>query len=313
MYFDFEDYRPEAPRIPQAISIREAVLVSVILHLLGLVAYLVMPRQWFDRPETQLAEVIPQTPDERQPMRFVEVVPFVDRSAPPERPADASDMDRRSATRERPPDATNSQPFLQGSTPELIQGGPPTPPAPPSPPPAPPAPPAAQVEAPPAKPAEQGFIPVPQEAARERPAQTTNLRESLSNLQQYLRQENLDNARGGQTDVSADIQFDSKGVEFGPWLLRFKRQVERNWLVPQVLATHRRYEQVVVRFIVHRNGFISNVEVLRTASIPALTTAVVNSLRLSNPTAVLPPEYPEDQMPIVATFHYNYDSRPDRP
>jgi len=38
MYFDFEDYRPDTPRIPTAISIREAVLVSVVVHLLAVIA-----------------------------------------------------------------------------------------------------------------------------------------------------------------------------------------------------------------------------------------------------------------------------------
>ncbi len=62
---------------------------------------------------------------------------------------------------------------------------------------------------------------------------------------------------------------------------------------------------MVIRFVVQRNGYITDLQVLQPASIPALTTAAVNSLRLSNPTAPLPPEYPRDQMDIVVTYHYN--------
>ena len=49
--------------------------------------------------------------------------------------------------------------------------------------------------------------------------------------------------------------------------------------------------------------------VLQPASIPALTNAAVNALRLSNPTVALPPEYPADRMQIVVTFFYNEDPR----
>lgn len=310
MYFDLYDNRPETPRIPQAVSIREAVLVSVIVHLLVVIAYLVLPEEWFERDETavqQLAEL--QPPDER-PLRFIEVLPALDRMTPPERPADASDMDRRSATQERPPNAENPAPFMQGNTPEMIQGAPPAPPAdpePPSPPPSPrPAPPQPETrDASALPPADEGFASLPPEPAPRAVEQTASLRESIGNLQRYFRQENFDNQRGGDTQPSADIQFDSMGVNFGPWLLRFKHQVERNWLVPQILMTHRRPERVVIRFVVQRNGYITNLQVLQSASIPALTTAAVNSLRLSNPTAPLPSEYPREQMEIVVTYHYN--------
>jgi TonB family protein len=309
MYFDFEDYRPDPPRIPTAISIREAVLVSVIAHLIVVIAYLLVPDEWFERDVAVVAEAAPMVPPDQRPLRFVEVVPFVDRSEPPEQPSDLSDMDRRSATQERAPNPDNPLPFMQGNTPEFVQGGPPVEPPgpPPAPAPRPPAPPEV-ADASPLPPADRGFATLPPQPLPEAPAQTArSLGDSLRNLQQYLRQENFDNQRGGDTRQSADIQFDSMGVDFGPWLLRFKHQVERNWLVPAVAMSFE--GRVVVRFVVHRNGYITDLEVLQPASVPALTNAAVNALRLSNPTAQLPLEYPQDRMPIIATFRYNEDPR----
>jgi TonB family protein len=123
------------------------------------------------------------------------------------------------------------------------------------------------------------------------------------NLDQYLRNENFDNRRGGQVEQSADIQFDSMGVDFGPWLRRFKAQVESNWLVPPAIETFR--GRVVVRFGVMRNGTIVNLQVLQPGPIPALTTSALSALKLSNPTARLPPEYPVEPAIITVTFHYN--------
>ena len=42
MYFDFEDYRPDTPRISTAISVREAVLLSIVAHLLVVIGYLLL-------------------------------------------------------------------------------------------------------------------------------------------------------------------------------------------------------------------------------------------------------------------------------
>jgi TonB family protein len=305
MYFDFEDYRPDTPRIPTAISVREAVLVSVIVHLAVVIAYLIVPERWFEREEV-LAEATPLVePDAEPPLRFVEVMPLLDRPEQPVRPADQSDMDRRSATQERPPDAIDPLPFMEGNTPEMVPGGPRG--APPAPPPAPPAPPQV-ADASPLPPSDRGFASLPPQPSPEAaPPRTRSLGDSLRNLQQYLHQENFNNPRGGNTEQSADIQFDSMGIDFGPWLRRFKNQVERNWLVPQAAMSFR--GRVVIRFNVHRNGYITDLQVLQPASIPALTNAALNALRLSNPTAALPPEYPADKVLFTVTFYYNEDPR----
>jgi TonB family protein len=308
MYFDLEDYRPDPPRIPTAISRREAVLVSIIAHLLLVIAYFVVPDEWFRleaETEQVMAELEPS--DQAPPLRFVEVLPLVDRSAPPEVLADLSDMDRRSATHEQPADAREPGPFMRGTTPEPFEGGPPAPP------PASPVPAAAQPNEVDRQSdsavmtlAERGLLDPPPAGRPADAPPATNLSESLRNLPQFLAEGRYDNPEGGNTQQSADIQFDSMGVDFGSWLLRFKRQVERNWISPPIVLTHRQHERVVIRFVVMRNGFISDVGVLQPASIPALTNAAVSALRLSSPTTPLPPEYPRDQMEIVATFHYNF-------
>jgi TonB family protein len=304
MFLDFQDYRPDTPRIPTAISVREAVLISLVVHLLVVIAYLLMPERFFE--EAVPVEVVQQQP-ESPPLRFVEVLPQNDMIAPPIRPADQSDQDRRSATRERPPDAIDPSPAMRGNTPEMVQGGPPAAP-PPSPPPA-PQPTEQMADASRLPPSDMGFAeapPAPADPVAARPS-SRPLSESLRDLQQYFRQENFDNPRGGNTEQSADIQFDSMGIDFGPWLRRFKNQVERNWLVPAAAMTTR--TRVVIRFNVLRNGVITDLEVLQPASIPALTNAALNSLRLSNPTAALPPEYPADKVLFTVTFYYNLDPR----
>jgi TonB family protein len=130
-----------------------------------------------------------------------------------------------------------------------------------------------------------------------------NAGRAFQNLEQYLRDDNFENSRGGETEQSADIQFDSMGVDFGPWLRRFKNQVERNWIVPPAVQSFR--GRVVIRFGVMRNGTIVGLTVLQPGPIPALTSSALNALKLSNPTAQLPMEYPVEPAVITVTFHYN--------
>jgi TonB family protein len=309
MYLDFEDLRPETPRVPSAISVREGVLLSLVFHLALLLAIVLFPKLFFQSSAVPVTPV----PMNQPPLRFVDVLPLNDKSLPPIVKANPSDMDRRSATRERAPNPDNTMPFSRGNTSRLVEGGPKVPP--PQPPAAAPTPPSPAVQpSPPAAPpsadaaASQMTVPATPPSPPIAPRQASRgLADSLRNLQQYLRNENYDNIRGGNADQSADIQFDSMGVDFGPWLRRFKNQVERNWIVPTAAMTYR--GRVVIQFNVLRNGTIIDLNVVQPAGYPSLTSSALNALKLSNPTSALPPEYPAERVFFTVTFHYNEEPR----
>lgn len=291
MYLDFDDHRPETPSVPPVISRREGVLLSLVLHLSLTIVYLVTPKGFFER------ELVPVVP-ERAPqdnVQFVMMEPLMERSVPPPPRAEASDLDRRAATIERPPNPETAAPFSRGNTPDKVVGAPPAEPpggdrgtatTPPDSTPPPPDAPAL----------------LPQETPSTRAA-GEGLAKSLRNLQQYLQQDNFSNDRGGQAEQDAQISFDSKGVDFGWWLRRFVAQVKSNWFIPQAaMITPGR---VVITFNVHRNGFMSDIELLKSSGHRALDQAAMNALRTSSPTVPLPPEYPDDKAFFTVTFLYN--------
>ena len=302
MYLDFEDYRPETPRITSPISIREGVLLSLVVHLLFVILLLVAPDALFSPAPAETAALL--QPENREPLRFIEVIPLEERPAPPRLPADQSDLDRRSATIERAPVPENVRPFSRGNTPETVVGGPTEPsvaagaptPSPPSEAEAAPEPPLPEV-------GDDGLsIPVERPSAPASPP-PGSLGNAFQNLEQYLSDENYENSGGGLTEQGADIQFDSKGIDFGPWLRRFKNQVERNWIVPPAAMSLR--GRVVIQFYVLRNGTIVDLQVLQPGPVPALTSSALNALKLSNPTAELPREFPDERVLFTVTFHYN--------
>src|SRR5262245_12840 len=115
MYFDFEDYRPDIAPVGRAISWREGILISIIVHLVMVVFLLLAPRLF---PESSAAAAARAALLQRlaQAPRFVFVQPRVDPTAPKPPPqADNSDKDRMARSPERAPKPTNPLPYSRGN------------------------------------------------------------------------------------------------------------------------------------------------------------------------------------------------------
>ena len=310
MYFDFEDHRPDTPTIARGMSSREMILITINLHLVFFVIVLLGPKLPFiraieERRQQAQAELKRALEERQKSARFVFVQPKLDMKAltPPKRP-ELSDMDRKARTVERPRNPVNDMPFSRGNSPERMEATAPTPatrspePAPESPAPAGP---------------ESGALTLPDIAAasQAKPAQTTQPRSStgiiadaIRNVQKYTQKETFDNmGGGGLQDVAPSIQFDTKGVEFGPWLRRFIAQIRRNWFIPYAAMTMRGH--VVVTFYVHKDGRITDIAILRPSDVDAFTHSGRNAIAASNPTIPLPPEYPDDKAFFTVTFYFN--------
>ena len=207
MLFDLDDLRPAAPRVPAAISRREGVLLSLVAH--GATALLIIFPPFHGAALAKPTVVLTEPA-----VTFVQMSPRIDRTAMAVRPPEASDRDRRSTTPERPKTADNPMPFSRGETAEKTQGAPDEKPAR-----------SETTVAPPIERTAEAPAPAPTPSA-------ADLSGALRDLQRYLKDQNFDNRRGGLTDQEPDIQFDAKGVEFGPWIRRFIAQLKRNWLIP---------------------------------------------------------------------------------
>jgi TonB family protein len=312
MYIDFEDYRPETPRVEAALSAREGVLVSIIVHLLLFITVMFLPDISSNSANSPLAQQMAQNADQQSPT-FVFMEPLKDISKPQPKPnVDASDQDRVASSIERAPDPKNALPFARGNTPDRVEAAP-TPPADRS------------DQAANAAPGRQDQ-PSEGEVAANDPARSPLrlpsatsgptpplsiggrtgangvLGDAIRNLQRYTQQQTFDNPQGSG-DGQGTIQFDSKGVEFGPWLRRFVAQVKRNWFIPSAAMMMKGH--VVITFNVHKDGAITDIDIKGSSGIEAFDRAAANALAGSNPTQPLPPEYPADQAFFTVTFLYN--------
>ena len=309
IHFDFDDRYQDELVVGNAISRREGVFWSVIFHALVILAVLLGPSiPWFqptpEELEAQRQERLKALEEARRQNRFVFVQPRVDMPAlrPPPR-AELSDQDRQAKAPERAQAPANPLPFSRGDSPERTdtaelenKRGPETPVPPDT---TPPQPEPEEQVARALPPADLGVQRSPQLS---RPAPGV-LGDALRNLQRYVQNQTFRNPQGGVNDPGSDIQFDTKGVEFGPWVRRFVAQVRRNWFIPSAAMSFR--GRVVIQFNIHKNGRITDVVVAQPSNIEAFNRAAFNAIVGSDPTEPLPPEYPDPMMFITVTFYYN--------
>ncbi len=318
IHFDFDDRYQDELIVGHAISRRDAVMLSVVFHGALALFFMFGPevpvlRELFERSPEELQalqERAPRPPEENR--TFVFVQPRVDLEAPrpPERGED-SDKDRVAQAPERAENPTNSLPFSRGNTRERVEAaemerarGPESP--------APPAPGEVAEAVPPSSvkpplerlpPSQSGRLTLPREETREARAGSGALGEALRNLQRYVQEGNFDNQGGEGGQFGPFIQFDTKGVEFGPWVRRFVAQVKRNWFIPYAAETMRGH--VVLQFNVHKDGRITDIAVVGPSGVDAFNNAAFNAILTSNPTAPLPEEYPSDRAFFTVTCFYN--------
>ncbi|MBI4888158.1 MAG: TonB C-terminal domain-containing protein [Acidobacteria bacterium] len=303
IHFDLDERYEDEAVVGSAISRRDGVLLSVIFHGLVAAAFIIGPQLSIFQPSPEeLAQRQAEIERQREAAsrRFVFVQPQVDlKSLEPPPRAELSDENRRAQDPVIARAPENPLPFSRGNTSERVE--------------------AAEAErargpdqnAPPQPEPESQLARVlpPSDSGLQRPSERPvpriggSLGEALRNLQQYVQNETFDNPQGGNDRPGATIQFDTKGVEFGPWLRRFIAQVRRNWFIPQaamVMSGH-----VILQFNIHRSGEISDIAIVQPSLIDAFTRAAYGAIYSSNPTAPLPPEYPSDKALFTVTFYYN--------
>jgi TonB family protein len=302
IHFDLDDRYQDENVVGSAISRRDGVTLSVLFHGLLAAALIVGPQLPIFKLSPEELErrraLLERMREATEQRRFVFVQPRVD--LPAEQPRERFELSDENRLAQAPLVARipeNPLPFSSGNSSERVEeelaerarGAE----APPQPEPEPEA-------ARPLPPSDSGFRRPPE---AQPPRAAGSLGEALRNLQRYVQNETFNNPQGGNDRPGATIQFDTKGVEFGPWLRRFVAQVRRNWFIPQaamVLSGH-----VVLQFNIHRDGSITDLVIVQPSSIEAFNNAAYGAIVTSNPTAPLPPEYPSDKALFTVTFYYN--------
>ena len=355
MYFELESSRPDTPTVDGAMSRRESLLISLLAHVVILLAIWIVPtlpfvqeavkRRAEDMARRQEQQLALERQQEQEERRIVFVEPLFDVLSPtPPEQGFLSDEDRVARAPERALEPENPLPFARGNSfapvvaPEVLE-----------------VPRGDGLASEPAEGEDVGeeesvaaassevntdsaeasdqderqreldgsedigileFPEGPNEVARAAtrtpevgetrvapPLAGGSLGDAIRNIERFIDQETFNNPSGGEGEFGPSIQFNTYGVEFGPWVRRFIAQIKRNWMLPQAAMTFKGHS--VLTFNVHKNGALTDVTVLEPSVYSSFNTSARNALLASNPTQPLPQEYPVNTAFFTVTFYYN--------
>jgi TonB family protein len=330
-------------RIAAAITFREAVLTSLLAHAIGMIVIIMAPSDGFGTGffAADPAQAFPVAAEE-QPieMAFIQDIPRPPEPNPEARMA--SDRDRRRAQPEQPPDPQTMQPFSQGNTEAMIAEGPISQPAPPQPPPDPSTEstePEAESERqtdgsqesdPLARIADETlksieapegpgpfYVPPSLTLRRDAADESFDKGQQLSDALARMGASNslasangsqfkFDNPVGGLSTPTGNLSFDTQGFDWGDYARKIYWIIWTNWHSRMPPAIHTGQKGVVtVRFVIERDGTLSEIKILQPSGIPAYDSAAGLALEASNPLPPLPENFPKQREGVTGRFLYN--------
>ena len=329
--------RPDLPKDPAELHLlieelederdrsrwRESVWVSVILHLLIVMAIIIQPKFFPDLFSSKDKVVlVPQNMQDRD-IQFLALPQDAQRPTPPPKSNILSDKNRIAQAR-RPTIDRHTLEELQNARrrgapgPQGMQA-----PAPQQSAAAPQQPQQQQQNQ--AKPPENSNTVAKLESPREERAPNRNVFNSSSSAGSAIEQATRAAAagRGGGGDYgigpinpntnaqgAVDILSDTLGVDFGPYLSRVLEEVRRNWynLIPEEARSPLfKQGKLGIQFVINKNGSVEGMRLISPSGDVALDRAAWGGITASNPFPPLPKEFNGPYLALRFRFYYNPD------
>jgi len=304
---------------------RESVWISVIFHLLVVLAIVLQPRIFPDLFSSKDKVVLVSPSLQDRDIQFLALPKDAQQPTPPPKSNIVSDKNRIAQAR---------TPSIDRHTLEELQNarrrGAPGAQGVQAPPPAQQAaaaqPPQQQPQASaPAKPAENSNTVAklePPEVAR--PANRsifTTAGSAGSVIQQAARAAAQGHGGGGDYGIgplspntnaqgAVDILSDTLGVDFGPYLSRVLEEVRRNWynLIPEEARSPLfKQGKLQIQFVIDKNGAVEGMRLTTPSGDVALDRAAWGGITASNPFPPLPKEFNGPYLALRFRFYYNPD------
>jgi TonB family protein len=102
------------------------------------------------------------------------------------------------------------------------------------------------------------------------------------------------------------LSFDTKGFDWGDYAREIYLIVKKNWYdrIP-IAAWYGQKGKVFIRFVIEKDGTITDLALLRSSDISPLDRAAENAIRASSPLPPLPGNFPKDREGVTFGFFYN--------
>jgi TonB family protein len=101
----------------------------------------------------------------------------------------------------------------------------------------------------------------------------------------------------------AAVQFDSKGVDFGPWVEDYVAALKRWWVFPPSAAGTK--GRVVIALVMRKSGVVSGVDIVGPNTVAGFNESAQAAVLAARPAPPLPAAFPDDACPMRVTFYFN--------
>jgi outer membrane biosynthesis protein TonB len=272
---------------------RLALLISVLLHLLGVVFVgLVLPLSTIALQTTEASQ-----PD-RPPLVFTlaETPESARREKPPEKAEHVSDKNAVAQNSAAPQNLPIDKPFAEGLSPNAVAA---------------PEPPAKAVEPAPAvsENSRREEEVKSMEAAMSAMRTSSNFRREFltgnqSSAQQRLPEAGLENQQSRAPELGG-FSLNTYAWDFAPYMLWLQKRVQRNIYPPPAFTRMGIISgRTMLRFRINRDGTLLGMELLGYDGHKSLMETSVRAVQLSAPFRELPKDFPEDYLEVTAQFEY---------
>jgi TonB family protein len=99
------------------------------------------------------------------------------------------------------------------------------------------------------------------------------------------------------------VKYDSKGVDFGPWVRTFMGTVNRSWTIPREMASAK--GRVVVSFVVHKSGSVTDIVVATPSDVATFNDSARKAVFAASLAEPLPAAFGPETCPFTVTFYFN--------
>jgi TonB family protein len=101
----------------------------------------------------------------------------------------------------------------------------------------------------------------------------------------------------------ASVQFDSKGVDFEPWVKAYVAALKQRWVIPASEAGTK--GRVVIALVMRKSGVVSGVEIVAPSPVAGFNESAQAAVLAARPAPPLPDAFPDDTCPMRVTFYFN--------
>ena len=116
---------------------------------------------------------------------------------------------------------------------------------------------------------------------------------------------------GGERGFAAEagpLSFETQWYDWGEYAQSMVSRIRVNWYENMpVLIRSGMKGQVTIRFTIQRDGRITDVQTIKSSTVPPYDFAAKKAIELSSPLNPLPKDFPNDSERVTAMFYYNME------